>query len=304
MQDKYLKILISIFVVLLIIAVYPYVVSEYGGVIFNKQLESRLLEETLDIGSVSLVEIKHGDTSIEIKHHDDGWKVDNYKANEEKLKSFISDFNTLSLGPIVSKNAKNHKNFGVDEENGYFLTVRNKETFSLVLGNYAPGIDKYYIRKVDSEVVYEVSGTLRSTVSGTFTDWMDKNFLQIDKNSVAKIELLGNQNFVFNKKQDGSWTTTKNRRETNVDSEQISTALDKFSNLSALTILSGQGYDDFMSNKNKVTLKFENDNKNIILNLLVVETGVSYLVKPSDENVMVVYEVSTETMDALFGFTK
>ena len=109
---------------------------------------------------------------------------------------------------------------------------------------------------------------------------------------------------LFNKKQDGSWTTTKNRRETNVDSEQISTALDKFSNLSALTILSGQGYDDFMSNKNKVTLKFENDNKNIILNLLVVETGVSYLVKPSDENVMVVYEVSTETMDALFGFTK
>ena len=93
MQDKYLKILISIFVVLLIIAVYPYVVSEYGDVLFNKQPESRLLEETLDIGSVSFVEIKHGDTAIEIKRHDDGWKVNDYKANEEKLKSFIADFN-------------------------------------------------------------------------------------------------------------------------------------------------------------------------------------------------------------------
>lgn len=171
MSTRTNRILLAVWIILLIVATYPWWSKRLNFWGQKRQAPPYNLSQFTP-SNVSRIVIKKGDEEKVLEKKDGGWWIGEREADPEKVSAFFEDLHRLTFLEKVSRNPKNHANFGVTPEKGYVLVLqRGEERVTYLIGNLSPGGDNFYLRKEADKNVYLVSGNLRSWLLRPVKEW-------------------------------------------------------------------------------------------------------------------------------------
>jgi hypothetical protein len=158
---------------------------------------------------IEIVEIDEDDLvskSIEVSQTEKGWlikrpgKVD-YPANaDNQVKNVSSLLFDLRIIDQAAEGAGEHANFGVldpskanpsDAGIGKMIALKNNtgaNLAQLIIGNEVEGLSNTrFVRKPEENAVYRVELQNVNNVTTKFVDWVEKDFLDIDKWNIKQV---------------------------------------------------------------------------------------------------------------------
>ena len=177
-------------------------------------LMGQALYESFDPRSVTGIEIIEVDVediqskSIEVTQTEKGWfirrpgKAD-YPANaDNQLKDVASMLFDLRIIDQAGEGAGEHSRFGVlnpskadPTESGIGRLIHLKNSSgsnlaSLIIGEEVDGLPStYYVRKPEQNAVFRVEVRNAGDVSSKFVDWVEQDFLDLDKWKIKQVTL-------------------------------------------------------------------------------------------------------------------
>ncbi|MEK9773021.1 MAG: peptidylprolyl isomerase [Opitutae bacterium] len=177
-------------------------------------LMGQSLFESFDPRSVTGIEIIEVDEediqskSIEVTQTDKGWfirrpgKAD-YPANaDNQLKDVASILFDLRIIDQAGEGAGEHSKFGVLDPSkadatesgiGRLIHLKNNSgsnLASLIIGEEVEGLSgTYFVRKPEQNAVFRVEVRNARDVSSKFVDWVEKDFLDLDKWKIRQVTL-------------------------------------------------------------------------------------------------------------------
>lgn len=177
-------------------------------------LMGQALFESFDARAVTGIEIVEVDEediqtkSIEVTQTEKGWfirrpgKAD-YPANaDNQLEDVSSMLFDLRIIDQAGEGAGEHAKFGVlnpskadATESGigrliYLKNSSGSNLASLIIGEEVDGLpNTYYVRKPEQNAVYRVEVSNARDVSSKFVDWVEQDFLDLDKRKIKQVTL-------------------------------------------------------------------------------------------------------------------
>ena len=193
MQNRQLKILGGIFVLLLLIVL----IFENP---FGKSKDEKRAEEAkplfpdFSIEQVSKIEvIAKGQTTVLAKQNDQ-WVVatmEDYPADSDGVKDLLEKVAEFDNSRHVSDNPKNRAEYQVDSSGveAKLFDAEDKTLAHLFVGKNTPGIFNSYVRVADSNDVYVGKGYLQSTFDKGDRTWKDRTIFKFEKGHVTSINI-------------------------------------------------------------------------------------------------------------------
>lgn len=207
---------------------------------------------------VSKLTLDQGGTSLALEKTSDGWKVNEYKADEDKISGILDDLAEAKVTQMVSKNPDNHVKFEVDDQTGLKITLkqgRNDRTF--ILGKTASS-STVYARVPDQNEVYQLSSVSRYDLTVEADDFRDKAVLRFTLGDAAYIEYVyGTKSFALNKIEE-NWTITESGQESEADADKVTELIGK------LRLLDATGFAE--SEENEDLKNFDSPDVTITVN--------------------------------------
>ena len=177
-------------------------------------LMGQALFESFDARTVTGIEIVEVDEediqtkSIEVTQTEKGWfirrpgKAD-YPANaDNQLEDVSSMLFDLRIIDQAGEGAGEHAKFGVlnpskadatESGIGRLIHLKNSSgsnLASLIIGEEVDGLpNTYYVRKPEQNAVYRVEVSNARDVSSKFVDWVEQDFLDLDKRKIKQVTL-------------------------------------------------------------------------------------------------------------------
>ena len=177
-------------------------------------LMGQALFESFDpraVTGIEIVEVDEEDIqskSIEVTQNDKGWfirrpgKAD-YPANaDNQLKDVASMLFDLRIIDQAGEGAGEHAKFGVLDPSktdatesgiGRLIHLKNSSgsnLASLVIGKEVDGLTgTYFVRKPEQNAVFRVDVRNARDVSSKFVDWVEQDFLDLDKRKIKQVTL-------------------------------------------------------------------------------------------------------------------
>jgi len=177
-------------------------------------LMGQALFESFDpraVTGIEIVEVDEEDIqskSIEVTQNDKGWfirrpgKAD-YPANaDNQLKDVASMLFDLRIIDQAGEGAGEHAKFGVLDPSktdatesgiGRLIHLKNSSgsnLASLVIGKEVDGLSgTYFVRKPEQNAVFRVDVRNARYVSSKFVDWVEQDFLDLDKRKIKQVTL-------------------------------------------------------------------------------------------------------------------
>lgn len=173
-MNKHTKILIAVFVVLLLIVIFP----TLGGKNSNEKTEIKApsinLEEFSEENTQKII-IKQEDGELLLELRNERWMMGEDEVSEKKIVAFFEDIAELEIRKLASKNQANHQKFNVDQESSISLTLTKKDkTTTFFVGKQGPTSNSFYIRKEKIANVYLVEGSLRDHLIRESSNWKEE----------------------------------------------------------------------------------------------------------------------------------
>jgi hypothetical protein len=164
-----------------------------------------------DATGIEIVEIDEENLeakSIEIAQTDKGWlirrpQMPDYPANaDNQVKDVSTILLDLRILDTAAEGAGEHANFGVLDPSkatpgdlgvGKSIALKNNSGSNLaqlIIGNEVDGLSSTrYVRKPDENTVFIVEIQNVNDVSTKFVDWVEKDFLDLDKWNIKRVTL-------------------------------------------------------------------------------------------------------------------
>jgi hypothetical protein len=174
-----------IFAVLAILAVVTFIPWIYGQIFPEK---NELAKKTsVDLSgfakdTVSRISIKNGAGEETLSFENGIWKINDSKADPEKITSLFQSFFSLKIKEMAAENEISHEKFQVTESSGTRLKItKNSEDFIFFIGKAGPAGTDFYIRKDGIKNVYLASGDLKEKLLLKQDDWKKKEENKTEK---------------------------------------------------------------------------------------------------------------------------
>lgn len=272
-----IKFLFIIFVILLVVAAYPWWHSKLPF-INSKPTVTELNFKDFTEKQTQKVTLKKSAAEIRLIKNNDNWKVGSYSASLKEVKAFFTDLQELKIATLVSKNPDNQADYEVSSQSGTLVTLDIITTnITFIVGKSGQEIDSFYVRRSDSNSVYIAYGGLNTKVSQSVNDWRDKTLVNLDKTKLRKINLTGKNNFEISEK-DNKWRVAKDGKDVELDNTDKDQLFNLFSPLEAESFADTEESTEFKasSDKLKITFTLDSTEKPPELDLLLKDSN--YLV--------------------------
>ncbi len=164
-----------------------------------------------DPKSVDKIIIKKFMNTTTIEKKDGKWVVVDstmtVDADTDNVKSLLKDLSNIEVLSLRSQNKKSHFKMKVDTLQGARITLLSgKDTLEdIIIGGMA-GFGTTYIRKPESDNVYEAKGFL--TRYSSITDWRDKTVVSVEPDKVKSFEFHAPECEYKVEKTDSGWLAT------------------------------------------------------------------------------------------------
>ncbi|WP_420464207.1 DUF4340 domain-containing protein [Candidatus Palauibacter sp.] len=129
-----------------------------------------------------------GAGAIRLERSADGWRVDGYLADEQKVRDLLDVVRELSSAEIVARNPSNHEALGVGES-GRRIEVRTEagEALRFHIGDRDPRSGGYFARLPGDPVVYRLDGPAGGYLSRERDGWRPRRIASVDPAGVREI---------------------------------------------------------------------------------------------------------------------
>jgi len=274
MKRQTIIILFVIFLILLGISISPYLLSQTGKTGTGSIILPEMPFSSWTNDTVKSVQITHSNTSLKLHKEETGWFVNTFKASETKVHDF---FNTLSqsiIQQLVSKNNENFQRMGVDQTNGYTITIEtnNQPPVTFIVGMSGSMYNTIYLRLEKSNMVYLIKTGLRSFVTSDVSAWRDKTIISISSEKIHTIEeQQGKIHLVVQKNKEGKWEATWGKKTNAVPENMINDLLQTLTSLEASDFLSDQDKQTFENTKQKTIFSLFDANHQLLWKAFMVE---------------------------------
>ncbi|MBD3316280.1 MAG: DUF4340 domain-containing protein, partial [Chitinivibrionales bacterium] len=116
-----------------------------------------------------------------------------YPADSAAVATALEKMSNLSKDDLVSTNPEKQELFEVDSANGVLVKVwdaQDKPLGSFRIGKSGPDWSSNYVRKIGSDKVYTVGGSIKYSFFSDEQRWRDKTVQKFDKNNAKSITLV------------------------------------------------------------------------------------------------------------------
>jgi hypothetical protein len=286
MKTNNLKFLIIIFTLLLIGAAGLFVYDKnQQAVDTTAKTGNKDVFSSLNMDGLNKITLKNKDKSVELTIQDNVWKVNGKNADQAQVAAMIDALKNTKTYDLVSKNPENHKQMGVDAEEGTEVTVeQGSGKISVIVGNPAGTGNAFFLRKQGENDVYLSRGALSTLKSTEVNSWRDKKIAQAAFDKLAKVEVTGNKTITISKNVQGKWIKNQQRTDKELSEENVSNLSTVFSPLEAFAFANEEETKSFNNSREKMTVKLlDNENKEIA-KFETAKVADNYVVKLGNES--------------------
>lgn len=281
MNQKTIKILGGIFIVLLLAVTYPYWVGRLPSLTKQKPIPELDLTSFTE-STTNTVIIKSPSQEITLSKKDNGWLVASFSASLTQVKNLITSLKDLETLSLVSKNPENQDEYGVSTDSGTLVAITGQRgEKNIIIGNQSSDTTSFYIREAKSSSVYLAKGDIYQKVQQSITDWRDKTIINADKTKLQKIEVKGKADFVLNLRE-GKWNVSNGIKSGELTATESAQLLDLFTPLEAYVFTTDSEKQEFAV-ANKTTVTLFNDKNEAVITLLVLLKDSNYWVQVSEQ---------------------
>jgi hypothetical protein len=173
MDNKNIKILTGVFVVMVLIIALPWLSGQIGNSESNNGSKNSSLDfSSFSEKSVEKIVIKNGETEQTLISQEGTWKLGNEEVDEAKLSDFFASLKKLAVKEMVSQNEANQAKFGVGKETSIKLILTENGQASLFLvGKVGTTPNQFYMRRDGIKNTYLVESTLRDKLTWDANKW-------------------------------------------------------------------------------------------------------------------------------------
>jgi hypothetical protein len=148
-----------------------------------------------------------------------------YPADPGMMARMFDATNEMVLENLIATKASKHDKFKIDSADGAILQFfeRGRPHSQMVVGKRAPGVGHTYVRRMDSDSVYQARGDLLQVFRRAPSDWLSKTVFEFDSSEVSRLQWQeGNVETVVERHEDRIWRLSKTGMNT---TEPVDTAL-------------------------------------------------------------------------------
>ncbi len=147
-----------------------------------------------DTSRVDYVHIRNKDGEITMKRVGGTWRITDpydYPANPSYMQTLLRKIADLKLESLITSNKDKYENYEVEGDEASYVEVgREGGTIdSFYCGKPSKTYTHTYMRKADSDEIWLVAGTPRSSFTRKPKDWRDKKILRLDKTLLERVVL-------------------------------------------------------------------------------------------------------------------
>ena len=296
-----LKKVLIVFITLLIFII---VVEQPGGDSKRRESEKFFIPK-LVIEDVTKIEIFKPieDVNIVLEKIDGDWRVPNghsLPADEDRVGSFLKSMHSLKEGALVSKNSERTSIFSAGEKRGIHVQVWNHKERSIADFYAGEGFsDGQYLRRTNSDNVFQTSPTLMPFLHADADDWKDKTLLSVDEKDIRRIALKSPEDELILEKKQDVWHVVQ-PEEYEADSLSVRTLFDQLKQVRAESFVDSiEGSQiDFENPDYKISVRLIDDSLNLVLFNGPNEEG-RYFAKNGEMDM--VYFTDFVMIDSIFG---
>ncbi len=175
MDNKNIKILVGVFIVMAFIVALPWLSGQVGcGESKNGSKNSSLDFSNFSEKAVEKIVIKNGETEQVLIFQEGVWKLGDAEVDEAKLAEFFASLKNLAVKEMVSQNEANQSKFGVDKETSIKLILTQNGQASLFLvGKVGTAPNQFYMRRDGIKNTYLVESALRDKLTWDTSKWKE-----------------------------------------------------------------------------------------------------------------------------------
>jgi hypothetical protein len=163
----------------------------------KKRIRGRAIPNYLGITAdeISKIEIDKPDESVTLYKENEDWYIQDDQrdrlADRNALDKLLESAAEISVGKIISQNPAKQHEFSVDSLTGIAVKFyRNEEMISaIIVGKMSQRRTHTYIRKPESNDVYEAEGPLQFVFNRPRTGWLDHTVISLLSGNIRTIEI-------------------------------------------------------------------------------------------------------------------
>ncbi len=173
MDNKNIKILAGVFVIMALIVVLPWLSRQIGGGEGKDGSKNSSLDfSNFSEKAVEKIVIKNGETEQVLISQEGVWKIGDAEVDEAKLSDFFASLKNLAVKEMVSQNEANQTKLGVDKEASIKLILTQNDQASLFLvGKVGTTPNQFYMRRDGIKNTYLVESALWDKLTWDANKW-------------------------------------------------------------------------------------------------------------------------------------
>lgn len=170
--------------------------------------------DTAKVTDIRVYPLVENGSEIKLTKTDRGWQASNgtreAAAETSSVNSLLASLANVRVSRLAATGKNKWNDFSVNDSSATHVVVFNRQEklaeWWIGRSSYQQGGGATYVRSAENENVYAVEGNLSYAFNRPFSDWRDKTFITIKKDSVDKISFQypGDSSFVLEKK-DNVW---------------------------------------------------------------------------------------------------
>ena len=266
------SLIVPLIVLVVLIAVYLIIDSARD---VTSQSEPFFEVDTTEVDGFT---ISNQNGAIELKRSGGTWRIADpidYPAEGRYVNDLMNKLGSMTIENLVTTDSDKDSTYGLDTA-GVEVTVTagGNEIAQFVVGKTAENYRHTYCRKVGDDRIYRVKGTFTGQLKRKQKDWRDKKILEVDKETISRVDFeYPNESFSM-VKVDTSWTLEIK--------DEVKPVNERFVN-QTLSVISRLRTFDFVDGDSARAVDFSLPDLNLTITTEVEDTYKFSLVPQDDE---------------------
>lgn len=240
----------------------------------------------IDSKEISSIEISKKEEEIELKKDGDVWRVNDKKADKEKVEKLISQLLPEEKAEVIAETNQRHKEFALTDD--LSSKIKLGDTLTVLVGKSESSGAYLRMDGEDRVFLFKNFSSINTSTSPSF--WFDKTIVSLEEESIKKLifERDGRETIVIRK--DEKWIFEEDEKE--VEKNKVESILFNLSSLTGDNLLN-QGETKNYPKTSVLTLTVEYDGGKETLTFLKGKTDYM-VVKSSDGESFAITEGKAE----------
>ncbi len=255
MKNKSILALLGVFIVLLVV----YLLVNSARNVTTKPRPFF----TVDTTDVDEIQIKSPEGEVVLKRSGSSWRLSSpldYPAEGNYISSLLTKVKDMTIENLVTTNTDEDTLYGFDSTAiEVSLYGKGKPLAQFIIGKTAENFRHTYCRRSGEDAIYRVKGSFTSYFKRKTKDWRDKKILDLDRDSITRIDYQYPKESFSLVKADTVWTIESGKTTEPAEDRFVRQAVSLVSRFRTFDFVDGDSVKVYDFSKPDLTITIQTD---------------------------------------------